>query len=135
MAESEGPFKIFVNAELPKRFSTEIDATTVRPGFVPITTGIGLGLDLIDPMALLNVGLITNHGLAINSDGTVTLPQSPLGGVVLDIALVLLKDGTYLEVIGVQVTGNTLKFLPLDYLYIKDIAESVSVTYVGSLVT
>lgn len=129
MNEVLEPFKIFVNNELPKRFSTELDPLSVRAGLVPISTGIGLGLDLIDPTEFVKVGLFTDHKLPINPDGTVTLTRTPLGGTVLDMALIRLNDGSYLEVIGVKVVGNTLLFLPLDYLAIKDMVESVSVSY------
>ena len=133
MAETLDPFKIFVNTELPKRISTEADATQTRAGLIPVTTGIGLGCDLIDPSNVFKVGLVTDHKLPISSDGTVPLSRTPLDGVVLDMALVLLKDGSYLEVIGVRVVGDALVFLPDDYRVIRDIAESVSVTYLANL--
>lgn len=133
MAETLDPFKIFVNTELPKRLSTEVDATKTRPGFIPVSTGIGLGFDLVDPSNVFKVGLVTDHQLPIDSDGTVALSRTPMGGVVLDMALVLLKDGSYLEVIGVKVVGDALVFLPDDYRVIRDIAESVSVTYLANL--
>lgn len=36
------PFEAFVNAELPKRISTEHDQLNVSPGLIPVTTGVGL---------------------------------------------------------------------------------------------
>lgn len=36
------PFESFVNAELPKRISTNADPLSVPSGMVPVTTGVGL---------------------------------------------------------------------------------------------
>lgn len=46
------PFETFVNQELPKRISTSIDPTNVPAGFLFLTTGVGLGVELADPADL-----------------------------------------------------------------------------------
>lgn len=43
------PFETFVNEELPKRISTMADPTDTPAGLVPMTTGVGLGVELVDP--------------------------------------------------------------------------------------
>lgn len=134
MAELSNQFTTFVNTELPKRLSTEIDPTTLEAGQVPVSTGKGLDFKFTSLGSLLDIGLITEHNLPLSTAGSVILTQSPLGGVVLDTALIQLQDGSYIEVIGVQVSGDTLTFLPEDYQAIKNIAASVTVTYLGNIV-
>lgn len=46
------PFEDFVNAELPKRISTKADPLATLPGLLPITTGVGLEVELKDPSIL-----------------------------------------------------------------------------------
>lgn len=168
MADNLDSFTSFVNTEIPKRLSSEVDATKVVAGLVPVSTGVGLGFDLVDPSIFgqpgksayqvavdegfegtvgewlvslkaditlvdLKVGLVSLHSLNILPNGTVVLPQQPYGGIILDMALVQLNDGSSIEVTGVTVEGSTLRFLPEDYLEIKDIAQSVSVTFLGDL--
>lgn len=133
MVDNLESFKIFVNTEIPKRLSTEVDPLSVRPGLVPVSNGTGLSFDLVDPVGLVKVGLVTEHNLVLTPEGTAQLSQRPHGGTIFDMALILLKDDSYLEITGVAVEGSTLVLLPADYLIVKDIAKSVSVTYLGTL--
>lgn len=125
-------FMGFVNTELPKRISTESDPLSVQRGYIPVTTGIGLGVEFIEASTLaLRVGLVTANDLSVSEDGVAILPSTPYGGVVYDMALVKLDDGSYLEVTGVVVEGNTIKILPEDYEQLKDSLVSVTVSYIG----
>lgn len=133
MVDISETFTGFVNTELPKRLSTEIEPDSLKAGMVPISTGIGLGFEFVSSGSLVKFGLVTEHDLALTTAGTVELNQAPLGGLVLDTALILLKDDSYIEVIGVKVSGSTLTFQPADYQVIKDIAKSVTVSYLGNL--
>lgn len=49
---SNDNFTLFVNYELPKRISTEESPIGVQPGLVPVTTGVGLGVEFASPDAL-----------------------------------------------------------------------------------
>lgn len=133
MAEFTEEFTQYVNTELPKRLSTEIDPASLVEGMVPISTGIGLGFRFVSSGSLVNVGLVTERDLPLATDGTVKLTQSPYGGLVLDTALIQLLDESYIEIIGVKVNGDVITFTPEDYQVIKDIAKSVTVTYLGKL--
>lgn len=41
------PFEQFVNLELPKRISTEQNPLTLGEGYIPVSTGIGLGVAFV----------------------------------------------------------------------------------------
>lgn len=41
-------FEVFVNAELPKRISTEDNPLTIPANKVPVTTGVGLSTTFLD---------------------------------------------------------------------------------------
>lgn len=45
---SQDVFQGFVNIELPKRINTEQDSTTLEQGKVPVSTGVGLGVEFVD---------------------------------------------------------------------------------------
>lgn len=63
------PFEAFVNAELPKRPFTAVDPSTVTPGKLPVTTGVGLGLTFVDPSTLLPPGLNGKSAYELAVDG------------------------------------------------------------------
>lgn len=58
------PFETFVNDELPKRPSTKQDPLTLTPGLVPISTGIGLDMQFVDPSTFVKDGLDGSDGLS-----------------------------------------------------------------------
>lgn len=133
MVVEPSPFEIYVNDELPKRLSTEADAAKLEAGKVPISTGIGLGFTFVDPGTLLNIGLITERNLPISSTGRIPISQTPLGGLVLDMVMIQLLDDSYIEIIGVEIDGNSILLDTADYTAIKDIMASATVSYLGIL--
>lgn len=128
------PFETFVNTELPKRISTEANPLEVGPGLIPVTTGIGLGVEFVSASAFApKVGLITASDLVVAEDGTAILPSTPYGGTVYDMALVKLDDDSYLELTGIVVEGNLIQLEPADYELLKDRLVSVTVSYIGNI--
>ena len=48
------PFELFVNAELPRRISTEVPVSgNLDAGKIPRSTGVGLGVEFVDPSSLV----------------------------------------------------------------------------------
>jgi hypothetical protein len=56
------PFEVFVNDELPKRISTQDDPTTVPAGYIPVSTGVGLGVEFVDPESAGAIGKDGENG-------------------------------------------------------------------------
>lgn len=50
------PFETFVNVELPKRPSTNQDPLILPAGMLPISTGVGLELEFVDPLSIVQDG-------------------------------------------------------------------------------
>lgn len=128
-------FTRFVNIELPKRVSTSADPLTTSAGLIPITTGVGLNVEFVDRDSLIpKKGIVTASKLPIRNDGTVVLPQKPYGGVLWDIALIYLTDGSVLEVTDVYIENEKILVIqPTDYEVLKDIAVSATVSFIGDL--
>ena len=55
-------FEDFVNVELPKRISTEEDPLAVVAGKIPVTTGVGLSVVLVDPVSYFKAGVAGPEG-------------------------------------------------------------------------
>lgn len=93
MAIDLGPFTQFVNAEVPKRLSTEVDATKVVAGLVPLSTGTGLDFELV-PADELGSGPEgkSAYELAV-AEGFVGTVEEWLISLKADISLVDLKVG------------------------------------------
>lgn len=124
----------FNNLELARRVYATIDPLTVEEGKMLVTTGVGLGVKLVEIPNGVNIGLVTISKLPIEDDGTLILPSSPLGGLLFDMAIIYLADGSVLEVTGVKVMeGNIAHFQSDDYAVIKDIAQHATVSYIGNL--
>lgn len=43
------PFEEFVNTELPKRLSSQANPLAMKAGLIPLTTGVGLTVEFVDP--------------------------------------------------------------------------------------
>ena len=130
---TDNSFTDFVNSELPKRLSTNIDPLSLSRGLMVVSTGVGLEVEFV-PAETGNFGLKTDRNLPVGADGTFTLTTTPLGGVVLDTALLQLEDDSYVEIIGVQYTGgDTLQIPSSDLASLTQNIKGVTVTYLASL--
>lgn len=134
MSAENDSFYEFVNTELPKRISTEDDPTSVAKGSIPVATGIGLGVTFESLDTLVSVRLVTARSLSISEEGTFVLPMKPLGGLVHDMALIQLNDGSYLEVIDVVVDTEGVCTIPaVDFNELREIAVNATVSFIGNL--
>lgn len=125
-------FVEFVNNELPSRVYYKSLGDEVDKDLLVVTTGQGLQVEFKTLEEVLNIGLITETNLILDSEGSTILKQQPLGGLLLNMALVKLKDGSYIELTDVTVSDSRRVILNNeDYLIIKDDVESISVSYVG----
>lgn len=130
---TDNSFTDFVNSELPKRLSTNIDPLSLSRGLMVVSTGVGLEVEFV-PAETGNFGLKTDHNLPVDADGAFTLTTIPKGGVVLDTALLQLEDDSYVEIIGVQYTGgDTLQIPSSDLASLTQNIKGVTVTYLASL--
>jgi len=135
------PFQDFVNLELPKRIGTNADPTVVQEGLIPVTTGVGLlttftDIDTILQQSINGIGassLYTAKNLPVRTDGTVVLPNTPLGDFVFNRAIVHLNSGAVIEFVNIVQTlegANTIATLPsTDFNKYKSQIESVSLSY------
>jgi len=86
----------------------------------------------------LGVGLKTTDLLTVDHEGLALLPSIPYGSLFMDMAHVYLKDGSFLEVIGVKVVVINEKpyaLIPKDDLEVlKDDISSIRVSYLGDLI-
>lgn len=122
----------FVNNELPTRIYYKSLGNEIDKGLLVVTTGQGSQVEFKALGEVLNIGLITETDLILDSEGSTILKQQPLGGLLLNMALVKLKDGSYIELTDVTVSDSRRVILNNeDYLIIKDNVESISVSYVG----
>jgi hypothetical protein len=138
------PFQDFVNLELPKRLGTNADPTQVQQGLIPVTTGIGLLTTLTDIDTILqqsNIGIngsaIYNaKNLPVRADGTVVLPNKPLGDIIHNKVIVHLNSGAVVEFVDVvhSVVGveDILTLPTTEYNYYKSQIASVSLSYLIS---
>lgn len=130
-------FQNFVNKELPKRVSSDENPLNVAKGLVPVTTGVGLGVEFLDPTTIetgIRVELVTVSNIPYAVDGTGLLPSLPLGDFVFNTARLTRSDGSIIEVDGItkeiDVAGNVrVRILNADHLlYGTDIA-TITVSY------
>ncbi|AEH03590.1 tail fiber protein [Pseudomonas phage PhiPA3] len=128
-------FTSFVNSELPKRIGTEVDPLKVGQDKIAVSTGVGLSVKFVDPLEILpNQGLITAEKLPLQEDGTAILPQPPKGGILLNLAIIHLNDGSVIEVTGVHVRDDVILVIPTeDFATLQDTAVSVTVSFIGDL--
>lgn len=93
MAIDLGPFTRFVNAEVPKRLSTEVDATKVVAGLVPVSTGLGLDFELVESSEL-GTGPAGKSAYEVAvAEGFIGTVDDWLVSLKADISLVDLKVG------------------------------------------
>lgn len=122
------PFENFVNAELPKRISTNANPLTVPSGQVPVTTGVGLttefkpygvggSVDVSAVLSLLFSGLVVGEIPVVDVvDPAIYYLQHPYksGSLAIyhnGIRLALGVDNDYVE-------NTELSFRMIHYTYV-----------------
>lgn len=133
MAE-DSSFIIFVNNELPTRISTKADPASLSKGLVPVSTGLGLEVEFKKMSGGNSIGLMTDEALMLDDEGKALLTKIPHGGILLNLGMAKLTDGSYLEILGMSIIDNQYVKLPEDdFAELKDVIESITVSYIGDL--
>lgn len=133
MAE-DSSFIIFVNNELPTRISTKANPLTLGKGLVPVSTGLGLEVEFKKISGTNSIGLMTDEALILDDEGKALLTKIPHGGILLNLGMVKLTDGSYIEILGVSIIDSQYVKLPEDdFAELKDVIESITVSYIGDL--
>lgn len=92
-------------------------------------------LDILDDSQ--PVKLITVKGLSVDSAGVVQLPSKPIGDILLDLALVKLTDGSFVEFTDLNLDSTgTIAYLNLsltDLSVFEGLVSSVTVSYLTKL--
>ncbi|MBE0438301.1 MAG: hypothetical protein IBX57_00845 [Gammaproteobacteria bacterium] len=137
------PFENFVNLELPKRVSTEQNPLGLDAGKIPISTGVGLGVEFKLPSEIEgingsgNVGLVTARELPVDTTGRIILPSLPLGDILFNTVIVHLNVDCIVEIIGVTMgleAGQAFVQIPVDdYNALKNDIASATVSYLSHL--
>ena len=135
-------FVNFVNKELPKRVSSNENPLTVTRGFIPVSSGVGLGVEFKDPNDLQVGGvvplqLVTYKDIPYGSNGSFPLPTRPYGDLVFNRAMLRRTDGSFIEVdnitIGLVADVLTVTIDPNDHLEIGADIVSATVSYMEAV--
>lgn len=141
MASNLDTFTSFVNMEMPKRISTEADATKVEQGLIPRTTGIGLGVEFVNPdifgqpgksayEVAVEAGFVgTVEEWLISLKAEITLTDLKVG-IVTHHALPILPNGTV--VLPQKAYGGAFLDMALVHLNDGSSIEVIGVTVDGS---